>query len=131
LVWFRILLAYSVGRCEVEAGEVAGSAPVEGMLGEAGIEAQQVGRGGGDGVFEVTFPGAAIVGLAQAGGSDSMMHGAFDTAATPVFVVPDLGALGAALWLPEVVDLDGGRSVAVRNAWRWCTSPAPGGTSAH
>ena len=83
----------SCGGGEVQALEVGCSGPVQRFSGPPGVEADQVGRGGGDGVFEAGLDQPGVAGGADPGDVAGLADGALDPGADLVAVMPVLGGL--------------------------------------
>src|SRR6266545_6507143 len=95
------------GQGQLEAGEVAGSAPVEGVAVPPGVQADEVEGDGGVDVFEMGLGQALVAGVAGAGDGDGLMHGAFDAGADGVAGLPGCGVLLGAVGLQRLVQRAG------------------------
>jgi transposase len=95
------------GGHEVESGEVAGSAAVEGFAGEVGVEPDKVDGCGGDGVFEAGFVDASVAGLSGAGDRDGLVDGCFDAGAGRVLGLERLAVVVGARSGLCIVDVAG------------------------
>ncbi len=93
--WTLVVNSCSCGWGEFEAGEVAGAGPVQRVLVPESVQAYQVERDGGAGVFEASLGQAAVAGAPDAGDGNALVDGAFDAGPQRVPGLEVLGVLGS------------------------------------
>ncbi len=87
--------------------QVCGSGPVHGLVGEPGVVADEVDRGGGEVVLQAGLGQAQVAGAADAGDVGGLAHGALDSGPDLVVVLPLVAALLGAGLLDGLVDVAG------------------------
>jgi hypothetical protein len=72
---------------------VGGSGALYGCVGPPGVQADEVDRGRGEGVFQGDFALAVVAGLTDTGDRGDLVDGAFDPGPSPVGLFPGVGLL--------------------------------------
>ncbi len=82
---------------------------LDGYAGPPSVEADEVDRGSGEGVFQADFAEAGVSGLAGTGDRGGLVDGAFDPGPCPVDLFPRVGLLfgvGVSKRFVQVVPLE-------------------------
>ena len=98
---------WSSGEGVVQAGEVAGSGPVQGVAVPPGVQSDQVQRDGGVHVLQMGFLLPAVAGVPYPGDGDGLADGALGSGPECVAGLPVRGGLLRAGGLQGLVDLSG------------------------
>jgi hypothetical protein len=69
---------------EFESGQLGGSDALQRCAGPPGGEADEIDRGGGEGVFQADFARAGVAGVAGPGDRGDLVDGAFDQTFSPI-----------------------------------------------